>query len=196
MQKVQESELIAALRSRKRELHESRLPFLSGGSLKGAVAFRVPTAEEEWLAQTQAAQHLAKHGAALDPERLEEIDFASVWLLSIAYRNAKPFNPQRPDILEPAFMPTQLLQLFTPDQLGEMIDEVMDKRAELAGDVFDEGEAANYADAIRTLDDEGIVELLASKPKSWLIALAAYLAIDGAPAVQSEPETFQFVATQ
>jgi hypothetical protein len=172
MQKVRESELILALRARKRELYDSRLPFLSGGSVKGAVAFRIPTAEEEWLARIQSAQHLAKHGANMDADKLSEIDFASVWLLSIAYRNAKAANEKRPDVLEPAFLPTQLLALFTPDQLGEMLDEVMDKRAEVAGEVFDPVEAESYRSALEVLDTEGAVELLSGKSKAWLMAFA------------------------
>lgn len=190
MQKVQKSPLVEALEARKRELYPTALPFLSGGSLKGAVAFRVPTADEELLARFQAAQHLARHGSSMDNEKLAEIDIASVWLLSIAYRYAKPVNERRPDVLEPAFLPTQLLQLFAPDQLCEMLDEIEDKRAELAGDVFGEDEAESFRSALEVLDVDGAAELLGGKSKAWLMAFARWLCMP----VAVEPESYEFVA--
>lgn len=194
VQKVQESELVSALRARKRDVYESRLPFLSGGSMRGAVAFRVPTADEEMKARFQAAAFLDKHGSSVDPEKLAEFDLDTVWILSVAYVHTKPPDANRPDILNPAFGPHQLMQLFTPDQLGEMAQEVMDKRAELAGETFSDDEAESYRSALEVLDVDSAAELLGGKPKPWLMAFARWLCQAGFPSdAGQESELYEFL---
>jgi hypothetical protein len=195
VQKVVKSPLVEALEARKRELHPTALPFLSGGSVKGTVAFRVPTAEEEFFAQAQAAQYASSVGQHMEPWQLEEIDLSSVWLLHKAYVLTKAADAKRPDILEPAFMPRDIIRLFTPDQIGMMIDEIEDARARASGAEWDEEEVEGLRATLSVVGPEHAVDLLASKPRSWLVRFAAFCCGDHAVPAEAGPD-FQFVAMQ